>query len=82
MDLLLQQRAKQLRPAITASLAQFSEHFSVLAEPGDYVLTPELNSLSFFIGNPQFGEIKDGAWVFFAEYQYLDVLLKNNAEQQ
>jgi len=42
---------------------------------GQFYLDEQLGTVSWFVGNPQFGEVKDGQWQFHDEYRYLADLL-------
>lgn len=42
---------------------------------GQFYLDQQLGTVSWFVGNPQFGEVKDGQWQFHDEYRYLADLL-------
>lgn len=42
---------------------------------GQFYLDEQLGTVSWFVGNPQFGEVKDGQWQFHDDYRYLADLL-------
>lgn len=42
---------------------------------GQFYLDEQLGTVSWFVGNPQFGKVKDGQWQFHDEYRYLADLL-------
>lgn len=40
-------------------------------------ISPELNNISLFVGNPELGQVTDGAWVFRPGFEYLNGLINS-----
>lgn len=40
-------------------------------------ISPELNTISLFVGNTSLGQVTDGAWVFKPGFEYLDGLINS-----
>lgn len=40
-------------------------------------ISPELNTISLFVGNTSLGQVTDGAWVFKTDFEYLNGLISS-----
>lgn len=40
-------------------------------------ISPELNTISLFVGNTSLGQVTDGAWVFKTDFEYLNGLINS-----
>lgn len=60
---------------INRLLRQITIAGSVTGLSGQFYLDEQLGTVSWFVGNPQFGEVEDGQWQFHEGYRYLADLL-------
>lgn len=73
-------RNNEIRPVLTTVFEKFSDQLDAIALPDVFVLAPELNSASFYIGNSLFGSNVEDKWVFKPEFQYLNFLLQQHSD--
>lgn len=69
--------ASSYKQDINAYLAMLSAEGMTPATASDFHITPELGTVSLFVGNAALGTVNDGAWVFNNDVAYLGGLLAN-----
>jgi hypothetical protein len=60
---------------INRLMQQLAAEGKAKALSGQFYLDLQLGTVSWFVGNPQFGVVNDGQWQFHDEYRYLADLL-------
>ncbi len=63
--------------SINAAMPTIAAQGVPAATAQTWLINPEINTVSLFVGNPELGAISEGAWVFKPSFAYLDGLINS-----
>lgn len=63
--------------SINAAMPTIAAQGVPAATAQTWLINPEINTVSLFVGNPELGAISEGAWVFKPGFAYLDGLINS-----
>lgn len=77
----LERHIAPYRTEINAYFSATSSLFNNTVTIANFTIVPELNTASFLIGNPAFGEIREGKWIFNDAFSFLPGILDTGCGQ-
>jgi hypothetical protein len=63
--------------SINAAMPTIAAQGVPAATAQTWLINPEINTVSLFVGNAELGQVTDGAWVFKADFEYINGLINS-----